>query len=175
MLFNYEGTLFYFLQALQALRSSLKPDSMVLGILEKEVEWLQGEQRQLEAHLIRTEVWGENLGKWRAVVQSADVLDEKEPPQFVIVVDMIEDNNAEIEEEISSGWVVSRTLSQFYDLHRKLRPLSTEIRNLELPSQSFKFLFGKSDKNSLEKAKQQIQKYLQVNNKFLIGTSSVLI
>lgn len=60
-------------QALQALRSSLKPDSRVLGILEKEVEWLQGEQRQLEAHLSRTETWGENLGKWRAVVQSAEV------------------------------------------------------------------------------------------------------
>lgn len=62
-----------FLQALQALRGSLKSDSRVLKILEKEVEWLQGEQRQLEAHLSRTETWGENLGKWRAVVQSADV------------------------------------------------------------------------------------------------------
>lgn len=61
-------------QALQALRSSLKPESKVLSILEREVEWLQGEQRQLEAHLSRTEVWGENLGKWRAVVQSAEVL-----------------------------------------------------------------------------------------------------
>lgn len=61
------------MQALQALRTSLKPESKVLSILEKEVEWLQGEQRQLEAHLSRTEVWGENLGKWRAVVQSAEV------------------------------------------------------------------------------------------------------
>lgn len=60
-------------QALQALKSSLKPESKVLSILEREVEWLQGEQRQLEAHLTRTEVWGENLGKWRAVVQSAEV------------------------------------------------------------------------------------------------------
>lgn len=61
-------------QALQALRTSLKPESKVLSILEREVEWLQGEQRQLEAHLTRTEVWGENLGKWRAVVQSAEVI-----------------------------------------------------------------------------------------------------
>lgn len=148
---------------------------MVLGILEKEVEWLQGERRQLEAHLTRTEVWGENLGKWRAVVQSADVLDEKEQAQFVIVVDMIEDNNTEIEEEISSGWVVSRTLSQFYDLHRKLRPLSADIRNLELPSQSFKFLFGKSDRNSLEKAKHLIQKYLEVSRDYLISSNIYLI
>lgn len=61
------------MQALQALRTSLKPESKVLAFLEREVEWLQGEKRQLEAHITRTEVWSENLGKWRAVVQSAEV------------------------------------------------------------------------------------------------------
>lgn len=76
---------------------------------------------------------------------------------------MMEDNRTEVAEDISSGWVVSRTLPQFYELHRKLRPLSSEIRNLELPSNSFKSLFVKSDKNSLEKAKMQIQKYLEVS------------
>ncbi|KAF5269792.1 hypothetical protein FQA39_LY08573 [Lamprigera yunnana] len=149
------------MQALQALRSSLKPESRVLRILEKEVEWLEGEKRQVEAHINRTETWGENLGKWRAIVQSADIRDEREPPQFVIVVHMIENDNVEGEEGISTGWVVSRTLSQFQELHRKLRPLSTSIKNVELPSQPFKFLFGKSDKILLEKAKVQIQKYLE--------------
>lgn len=75
---------------------------------------------------------------------------------------MIENEAVEGEEEISSGWVVSRTLTQFQELHRKLRPLCSNLKNIELPSQSFKFLFGKSDKHSLEKAKAQIQKYLQV-------------
>lgn len=75
---------------------------------------------------------------------------------------MLENDNVEGDEGISTGWVVSRTLSQFQELHRKLRPLCSDIRSLELPSQSFKFLFGKSDKNSLEKAKAQIQKYLEV-------------
>lgn len=91
------------------------------------------------------------------------VVDEKETLVFVIIVDMIEKDSVEGEEEISSGWVVSRTLTQFQELHRKLRPLCSNLKNLELPSQSFKFLFGKSDKNSLEKAKAQIQKYLQVS------------
>lgn len=50
---------------------------MVLNIIEKEVEWLQGEQRQLEAHLSRTEVWGENLGRWGALVQTAEVRSNK--------------------------------------------------------------------------------------------------
>lgn len=76
---------------------------------------------------------------------------------------MLENDTVEGDEGISTGWVVSRTLSQFQELHRKLRPLCSDIRSLELPSQSFKFLFGKSDKNSLEKAKAQIQKYLEVH------------
>ena len=61
------------MQALQALRSSLKPESKILSILAKEVEWLQGEKRQLEAHLNHTEMWAEHLGKWRADVQNAEV------------------------------------------------------------------------------------------------------
>lgn len=61
------------MQALQALRSSLKPESRVLSILAKEVEYLQGEKRQLEAHLTHTEMWAEHLGHWRADVQSAEV------------------------------------------------------------------------------------------------------
>lgn len=60
-------------QALDALRTSLKPESKLLGILGKEVEWLRMEKRQLEAHLTRTEIWGENLGKWQASVQSVEV------------------------------------------------------------------------------------------------------
>lgn len=150
-------------QALSALRQSLRSGSKILLKLEQEVEWLEGEQRQLEAHLNRTEVWGENLGKWRATVQSAEVTDEKEPPQFVLVVHMMENEDmVEGEECISTGWVVCRSLNQFQDLHKKLRPLCSEIRSLDLPSSTFKFLFGKNDKVSLEKAKQQIQKYLDV-------------
>ncbi|KAJ8946697.1 hypothetical protein NQ318_006955 [Aromia moschata] len=147
-------------QALEALRSSMKPESKVLSKLEKEVEWLQGEQRQLEAHLTRTEIWAENLGKWRAIVQSAEISDEKEPPQFVLVVQMAEDETVDGEGAICTGWVVCRSLTQFQDLHKKLRPLCSEIRNLELPSNTFKFLFGKTDKITLERAKQQIQRYL---------------
>ncbi|KAG8224803.1 hypothetical protein J437_LFUL002248 [Ladona fulva] len=148
------------MQALQALRTSLKPESRVLGILEKEVEWLEGERRQLEAHVSRTEAWGEHLGRWRATVQSAEMPDEKEPPQFVMVVHILED---ELDSDaVSTGWVVLRKLPDFLELHRKLCQLGSEVKGLELPSQPGKFLFGKGvDKNSLEKAKNQIQKYLE--------------
>lgn len=147
------------MQALSALRLSLRPDSKVLGKLEKEVEWLQGEQRQLEAHLTRTEIWSDNLGKWRATVQNAEITDEKEPPQFVLVVHMMETEATE-GEDISTGWVVCRSLTQFQELNKKLRPLCSEIKSFELPSNTFKFLFAKPDKASLDRAKQQIQKYL---------------
>lgn len=147
-------------QALAALKSSMRPESKVLSKLEKEVEWLQGEKRQLEAHLNRTEVWAENLGRWTAIVQSAEITEEKEPPQFVLVVQMSEDDSSEGEPGIATGWVVCRSLTQFQELHRNLRPLCSEIKNLELPSNTFKFLFGKSDRTSLDKAKMQVQKYL---------------
>ncbi|XP_071876719.1 sorting nexin-25 isoform X1 [Bombus fervidus] len=145
------------MQALQALKSSLKPESKVLNFLAKEVEWLQSEKKQLEAHLTHTEMWAEHLGHWRAEVQSAEVPDNGESPQFVLVVHMTEgeDNT----ESIYSGWIVLRKLQDFQDLHRKLRQLCSNVKNLDLPSQPLKF-FGKSDKNTLDKAKMQIQKYL---------------
>ncbi|XP_015429731.1 PREDICTED: sorting nexin-25 isoform X2 [Dufourea novaeangliae] len=145
------------MQALQALKSSLKPESKVLNFLAKEVEWLQSEKRQLEAHLTHTEMWAEHLGHWRAEVQTAEIPDNGESPQFVLVVHMAEDEGNN--DSICSGWVVLRKLQDFQDLHRKLRQLCSNVKNLDLPSQPLKF-FGKSDRNTLDKAKIQIQKYL---------------
>lgn len=85
--------------------------------------------------------------------------DNGDPPQFVLVIHMAEDEDND--ESISSGWVVLRKLQDFQDLHRKLRQLCSDVKNLELPSQPLKF-FGKSDKGTLDKAKMQIQKYLNV-------------
>uniref|UniRef100_A0A1B0CG91 Sorting nexin-25 n=2 Tax=Lutzomyia longipalpis TaxID=7200 RepID=A0A1B0CG91_LUTLO len=154
-------------QALQALRCSLKPESKILSILEKEVDWLKGERHQLEAHLMRTDIWAENLGQWKATVQSVDVNEEKDSLQFMILVQTDETNgqcSEDCEENggdnVSTGWVVLRSLNHFQELHRKLRPLCREIRNLELPSMTFKLFFQKNDKSSLDKAKGQIQKYL---------------
>lgn len=149
-------------QALAALKVSLKPDSRALSMLARHVERLSGEQRRLEAHLARTDTWAEHLGRWRATVHSAEIVDESKPPQFVIVVHMEEEEtNEEKPEGITTGWVLLRTLNEFQELHRKLRPMCSELKNIELPSTSFKFLFGKNDKNSLEKTKLLIQKYLE--------------
>lgn len=61
-------------QALAALRASLKPESPALAMLANEVDKLAGEQMRLEAHLARTDTWAEHLGRWRATVNSAEVL-----------------------------------------------------------------------------------------------------
>ncbi|XP_013138526.1 PREDICTED: sorting nexin-25 [Papilio polytes] len=151
-------------KALAALRASLKAESPALALLAGEVERLAGEQMRLEAHLARTDTWAEHLGSWRASVHSAEVMEESKPPQFVIVVHMAEQPPAPHDdrpEHISTGWVLLRTLNEFQELHRKLRPMCSELKNLELPSNSFKFLFGKNDRQSLEKAKTLIQKYLE--------------
>lgn len=180
-------------QALEALKSSVKPESKVLSILEKEVDWLRGEKRQIEAHLIRTDAWSEHLGKWKASIQSVDVPDDKESLQFMILVHVDEDinvnhsqsvSNGKCEtDSISSGWVVLRSLNQFHvsspflfcwetlslNYFSNLQELHRKLRPLcnDLKSfdlpNTFKLFFLKNDKSSLEKVKGQIQKYLNVS------------
>jgi sorting nexin-25 len=156
--------------ALEALKSAVKPDSQVLAILEKDIENLKNEKRQLESHLLRTETWSANIGKWRATVESVEIPEDKDTPEFLIVVqtdeivEAKEDDNYENDENISTGWVVLRTLDDFHELHKQIRPLCTELKSLDLPSNNtFILFFGKNDKGSLEKAKSQIQRYLNVS------------
>ncbi|KAH8419710.1 hypothetical protein KR009_001371 [Drosophila setifemur] len=170
-------------QALDALKYSVKPESKVLSILEKEMEWLKSEKRQTEAHLRRTDAWTEHLGKWKATIQSVEVSDEKESLQFMILVHVDEDINAPVQplgskngdtvqaanlrrrpSGISSGWVVMRSLNQVHELQRKLRHVSSNLKALDLPT-NFKFFFLKTDRHGQDKAKTQIQKFLNVGEK----------
>uniref|UniRef100_A0A2M4AE09 Putative sorting nexin-25 n=1 Tax=Anopheles triannulatus TaxID=58253 RepID=A0A2M4AE09_9DIPT len=157
-------------QALEALKHSLKSDSKLLLMLEREIQWLHGERRQLESHLLRTEVWCEYLGRWRAIVESVNFSDNCEPPQFMIVVQVNEMNDCgrdgvatalDATESISTGWVVVRSLSQFHALHGTLRPMCSDLRQLDLPSNNaFKLFLLKNDRALLERAKAQVQRYL---------------
>lgn len=157
--------------AYEALKLSVKPDSQVLAILEKEIENLKNERRQLESHLQRTETWTESLGKWRATVETVEIPEDKDTPEFLIVVqadevprEAKEDEIYEPDENISAGWVVLRTLDDIHELHKKMRPLCTQLKSLDLPSNNtFILFFGKNDKGSLDKAKSQIQRYLNVS------------
>ncbi|KAF9407078.1 hypothetical protein HW555_012783, partial [Spodoptera exigua] len=144
------------IQALAALRASLKPESPALAMLANEVEKLAGEQMRLEAHLARTDTWAEHLGRWRASVHSAEIIDESKPPQFVIVVHMAEQESMADEErpeQITTGWVLLRTLNEFQfvleddrlnqseALYTFLNPSSEYLKQGDLPKKN-KFSFS---------------------------------
>ncbi len=52
----------------QALKSSLKPDSRILTMLQQEVDVLGEEKRTVQTHIQRTESWADNLGAWQCQV-----------------------------------------------------------------------------------------------------------
>ncbi|XP_055841813.1 sorting nexin-25 isoform X1 [Episyrphus balteatus] len=167
--------------ALDALKYSVKPESKVLIILEKEMEWLRNEKRQTEAHLRRTDAWSDHIGKWKATIQSLEVSDEKESLQFMVLVHVDEDINnptnyckEQKPSNISSGWVVLRSITQFHELHRKLRPMCNELKSIDLPT-NFKLFFVKNDKNSMEKIRAQVQKYLNfiLEDDHLCGSEAI--
>ena len=59
---SYNSTLIFLLKILK-----LQED------LESEIESLRSDRRALEFHIDRTETWTENIGKWRANINNADV------------------------------------------------------------------------------------------------------
>ena len=41
--------------------------------IEIEIEKLKSDRRQLEFHIDRTEVWAENVGRWKAHIYNSEV------------------------------------------------------------------------------------------------------
>lgn len=60
-------------QALEALRYSMKSDSKILPKLQRDIDCLEMAKCQAETQLKRTDIWMENLGKWKANVQNVEV------------------------------------------------------------------------------------------------------
>ncbi|XP_028171901.1 sorting nexin-25 isoform X2 [Ostrinia furnacalis] len=169
------------IQALAALRASLKPDSPALAMLANEVERLAGEQMRLEAHLARTDTWAEHLGLWRATVHSAEIIDESKPPQFVIVVHMAEQEVISCDdrpEQISTGWVLLRTLNEFQfvleddrlnqseALYTFLNPSSEYLKQGELPKKnkfSFSTLFKSTSSEATSRSSQEKEAFTHLS------------
>lgn len=59
---------------------------------------------------------------------------------------------------------LQRFKSNLQDLHKQLRPLCTLLKSIELPSTAFKLFLPKNDRATLERAKKQIQRYLNVRS-----------
>ena len=56
------------LQAMSSLRSVAPSDSSLVSALEKEVESLQTERREVENWLNQAESWAAHMGQWKAIV-----------------------------------------------------------------------------------------------------------
>ncbi|KAL3879426.1 hypothetical protein ACJMK2_031724 [Sinanodonta woodiana] len=77
-------------QALEAIRGSMKADPKMKKLeeeMEKEVENLHLERKNLGSHILRTQQWWENHGKWRAYIYDTEIgpwLKKKELPSMNI-------------------------------------------------------------------------------------------
>lgn len=70
----------------QALKSSLKPESKVLAMLQSEVDSLKIEHKEVKNHITRTESWAEHLGRWRCHVQAVEQNEDKETLQAYLII-----------------------------------------------------------------------------------------
>ncbi|XP_033110203.1 sorting nexin-25-like isoform X2 [Anneissia japonica] len=141
--------------ALSNIKTSANPDAKMQQTLEREIEMLKVERRQLELYIERTDLWCEHIGKWRTDICNAEQMEdgEKNLPYYVIVVHPI-DPNIPIH-----GWVVSRRLNDFHTLHKRIKDCSKLLAKLELPQMSRR-PFKNLDKEFLETSKAQLQDYL---------------
>ena len=179
------------MKALQAIQQSNKADAKITKHLENEIETLQLDHKQLEAHVERTTLWSDNIGQWRVYIQSVQSGEEKDVPQLVLLVHLDDDTGkvaSSTSQESSAtsslsstpsttplghvpdgspvpsnGWVVVRKLTQLIELHRKFCQIAPSMKSIEVPSFQNKILFGKlSDKSLLEKVRSTSQNYFNV-------------
>ncbi|XP_070553857.1 sorting nexin-25-like [Ptychodera flava] len=148
------------LQAWQSIKNSQRPDSKILQKLEREIEAMKLERRQLESHVDRTDMWCEYIGEWQINICNAEVMQEqdKEVPYYVIVVHLKESTDP-ASSQPTTGWVVSHKLTDFYMLHQSLKDCSSWLRKMELP-QIKKRPFKTVDREFMEKSKKQLEQYL---------------
>ncbi|KAL4230572.1 sorting nexin 25 [Mactra antiquata] len=152
-------------QALDALRLSgkTKKDSKMEKVqqeIESEVEGMKDEKRRLEDHILRTEKWCENVGKWRAHVYEAIMTSEgdKKVPLFVLVIHLSGTASQNLQSS-TQGWVVTRKLTDFYTVHDKLVQIAGSwLKNKELPKVG---RFTTVDTKFLKDAKASLNEYLK--------------
>ncbi|XP_075786432.1 sorting nexin-25 isoform X2 [Pelodiscus sinensis] len=104
-------------QALNSLCNSPKPDKKIVSKLKDEITLMEREHNDLRLHIARTDWWCENLGMWKAFINSGEVVEEngEQVPCYFVMVNLQEVGGAE-----AKSWSVPRKLSEFQNLHRKL-------------------------------------------------------
>ncbi|XP_040190092.1 sorting nexin-25 [Rana temporaria] len=144
-------------QALSSIINAPKPDKKIVSKLKDEIAQMEKEQSDLDLHISRTDLWCENLGMWRALINISEVSEEngEQMPLYFVLVSLPESNDSD-----SRNWTVLRRLSEFQNLHRKLSECFPSLKKVQLPSLS-KIPFKSVDQKFLEKSKAQLNNFLQ--------------
>nr|XP_006816541.1 PREDICTED: sorting nexin-25-like [Saccoglossus kowalevskii] len=144
-----------------SIKNSQRPDSKILLKLERDIEAMRLERRQLESHIDRTDMWCEFMGQWQVNICNAEVIQEQDKvvPYYVIVVHLNETTTQEVYQS-TTGWVVSHQLKDFYNLHERLKECCSWLHRIELPQVSKSPFKSSIDKEFLEKSKKQLSDYL---------------
>ncbi|XP_073498655.1 sorting nexin-25 isoform X2 [Phyllobates terribilis] len=144
-------------QALSSIINAPKPDKKIISKLKDEIILMEKEQSDLDLHISRTDLWCENLGMWRALINISEVSEEngEQMPLYFVLVNLPESGESD-----NKNWTVLRRLSEFQNLHRKLSEYFPSLKKVQLPSLS-KLPFKSIDQKFLEKSKTQLNNFLQ--------------
>lgn len=147
-------------QALHAILGSQNCDTKAVLKLQKEIDLMTQEKKQLESHIARTEIWSDNFENWRVRVTQGEIIvdRDKQCPCFHLHV-YLKGNEDLNDEHGISNWFIVKKLSEVMELHRKLTQIAHWIKYTELPKEG-KTLFKNYDRAYLEKAKHLLQSYL---------------
>uniref|UniRef100_A0A4X2KA36 Sorting nexin 25 n=1 Tax=Vombatus ursinus TaxID=29139 RepID=A0A4X2KA36_VOMUR len=132
-------------------------DKAIVSKLKEEIILMEKECNDLQLHIARTDWWCENLGMWKAFINSVEVLEEngEQMPCYFVMVSLQEVGGVE-----TKNWRVPRRLSEFQNLHRKLSECFPSLKKVQLPSLS-KLPFKSVDHKFMEKSKNQLNTFLQ--------------
>ncbi|XP_056658939.1 sorting nexin-25 isoform X2 [Monodelphis domestica] len=144
-------------QALHSIQNAPKPDKKIVSKLKEEIITMEKECSDLQLHIARTDWWCENLGMWKASINSGEVIEEngEQMPCYFVMVSLQEVGGVE-----TKNWTVPRRLSEFQNLHRKLSECFPSLKKVQLPSLS-KLPFKSVDHKFMEKSKNQLNIFLQ--------------
>ncbi|RXN29220.1 sorting nexin-25 [Labeo rohita] len=144
-------------QALGSIQNAPRPDKKIVSLLKDEICAMEKEHSDLQLHISRTDCWCENLGTWRAIVSTAEASEEngEQMACYFVAVSLSEDDDCK-----NNRWTVTRKLSEFQALHRKLTECFPSLKKVQLPSLS-KLPFKSVDQKFLDKSKNQLNTFLQ--------------
>ncbi|XP_053886186.1 sorting nexin-25 isoform X2 [Malaclemys terrapin pileata] len=132
-------------------------DEVIVSKLKDEITLIEREHSDLRLHIARTDWWCENLGMWKAFINTGEVVEEngEQVPCYFVMVSLQEVGGAK-----AKNWRVPRKLSEFQNLHRKLSECFPSLKKVQLPSLS-KLPFKSVDQKFMEKSKNQLNSFLQ--------------